>query len=437
MFSSRDDSLYLSPYIEKNKIGEARTKSQITLFKDKVGAVAHSGYITINKEYKSNLFFLHIQAMLKSSTAPLLLWLQGGPGLSSLFGQFLEIGPLAIDGEGRTYPRKLTVQKQMNIVFLDQPVGSGYSYTSSPDGYAKNLDDVSAGITDFLKQFLAIFPEYKGRDFYIGGESYGARFAIGIAHTLSTTNISGVPLNIKGLICGAGFLGPLLQVADSHNFLFEASMLTAEGREQFASRFELLRNISKVNETVALLLLMQTIFTSDTTPTLFQQLTEYDNQASILYATKPANMLAYEKYVQTKEFKKAVHVGASVVFQQEMAQVTLSLLEDYLANINEEIEELLDTYKVLFYYGQVDSLFPAVHQKLFARSLNWTGAEEFRNADREAFRADNSSRNLQGYKTRAEDFTEVVLLKAGHYAAVDEPAAVYYIMSELFRSPEP
>ncbi|KAG0412554.1 hypothetical protein HPB47_010313 [Ixodes persulcatus] len=418
---SRNDSLYLTPYIEQERIQEALTESRVGLFKNKVGAEAYSGYITVNKEYDSNLFFLYIRAKSNPSDAPLLLWLQGGPGLSSLFGQFLEIGPLAIDGKGKTFPRKPTLQKNMNMIFLDQPVGSGYSYTKSQNGYAKNLDDVSTGITEFLKQFLKMFPEFTGRDFYIGGESYGARFAVGITHSLFTANNPEISLNVKGLICGAGFLGPLLEVADSHEFLYEVSMLTSEGRDEFASRFELIRTLAATNQTAALLLLLQTVFTSDTNPTLFQQLTGYDNQASALYATKPANMLAYERYVQTKEFKKAVHVGDSIVFQKDMFTLMFGLLQDYLANIDAEIEELLDTYKVLFYYGQMDSLFPAVHQKAFTRSLNWTGSDVFRNANRQTWRADDSAVKLLGYKTTAAQFTEVVLLKAGHYAAVDEP----------------
>ncbi|EEC17501.1 serine carboxypeptidase, putative [Ixodes scapularis] len=325
----------------------------------------------------------------------------------------------------------------MNMIFLDQPVGSGYSYTKSQNGYAKNLDDVATSITEFLRQFLKMFPEFNGRDFYVGGESYGARFAVGIAHSLFTENNPEIPLNVKGLICGAGFLGPLLEVADSHEFLFEVSMLTSEGRDEFASRFELIRTLAATNQTAALLLLLQTVFTSDTNPTLFQQLTGYDNQASALYATKPANMLAYEKYVQTKEFKKAVHIGDSVVFEQDMFAVMFGLLNDYLANIDAEIEDLLDTYKVLFYYGQMDSLFPAVHQKAFARSLNWTGSDVFRNANRQTWRAGNSAVKLLGYKTTAAQFTEIVLLKAGHYAAVDEPRATYYMMSDFFNAQAP
>ncbi|XP_049513175.1 venom serine carboxypeptidase-like isoform X2 [Dermacentor silvarum] len=103
---------------------------------------------------------------------PLLLWLQGGPGKSSLFGQFLENGPLGIDPSGNLYYREHTLLKEFNIIYLDQPVGSGYSFDKN-EKYPSSLEQASNHVITFLEQFLEIFREYKDRDFYIAGESYG------------------------------------------------------------------------------------------------------------------------------------------------------------------------------------------------------------------------------------------------------------------------
>ncbi|CAN7975443.1 unnamed protein product [Ixodes persulcatus] len=433
LFPSRNDSLYLTPYLEQDRIEEALTESRVRLFKNQVGAEAYSGYITVNKEYDSNLFFLFIRAKSNPSDAPLLLWLQGGPGLSSLFGQFLEIGPLAIDGQGNTFPRKPTLQKYMNMIFLDQPVGSGYSYTKSQNGYAKNLDDVSTSITEFLRQFLKMFPEFNGRDFYVGGESYGARYTVGISHLLHKERKKKVlPLKLRGLICGVGFLGPILEVADSADFLYQNSMITERGRSQFATRFSRLRTTARFSESMALLLLMRTIFTSDLKPTLFQRLTGYQNHASTLYSHQPPHMTAYEKYVQTRDFKRAVHVGSAVKFENNMTKLMLGLKADYLTDITPRITALLNNYKVLFYTGQMDALFPSVNQQKFYRTLKWKGAKAFRKQNREEWIAGEGSKNLAGYKTQVGNFTEMVLIKAGHYAAVDVPEVTYYMMAEFF-----
>ncbi|KAH9363895.1 hypothetical protein HPB48_004090 [Haemaphysalis longicornis] len=123
-----------------------------------------------NRKIHNVLFYL---LQHKPRDAPLLLWLQGGPGLSSLFGQFLEIGPLGMNDRGHLFIRNASLNTRVNVVYLDQPVGAGFSYTKGLLGYAKDLDDVAEGVLEFLKQFLKMFPEYKNREFYVGGESYG------------------------------------------------------------------------------------------------------------------------------------------------------------------------------------------------------------------------------------------------------------------------
>ncbi|XP_049276034.1 uncharacterized protein LOC125760247 [Rhipicephalus sanguineus] len=130
--SADSEPLFLTPLIEQNKCHEARARSRVDLFAKKAKATAHSGFITVNKTTGSNLFFLYVQAQQNPSTAPLMLWTQGGPGLSSLFGQFLEIGPLAIDADGKLHKRLHTVQKDASVIYLDVPVEAGYSFTKDP-----------------------------------------------------------------------------------------------------------------------------------------------------------------------------------------------------------------------------------------------------------------------------------------------------------------
>lgn len=425
------ESLFLSPLIREGKIEEARNLSRVELFKQKVGATAHSGYITTTRKIlNSHLFFLHIRALESPSSAPLMLWLQGGPGLSSLFGQFLEIGPLGMDANGRLFHRKCSLQRQVNVVYLDQPVGAGFSYKKGLLGYANNLDDVATGVLEFLRQFLIMFPEYKDREFYIGGESYGARFTVGVAHAFHTRQKPRLELQLKGVILGAGFLGRLLKVADSSDFLYETSMISKKQHDKLEGEFQGMRKkaTGPIGKLTALLDLLRTIFTSEGKPTLFQRLTGYNNHASALYTEKPENMLKYEAYVQTDKFKRAVHVGKSVTFQGAQDRVARKLASDYLTDISHKIEDLLKWFRVLFYTGQMDTLFPSRNLQDFFRSLNWTGAEEFRKKESTRWRVNKNSHSLSGLVTHVENMTEVVLLGAGHYAAVDKPTAANRMM---------
>ena len=57
------------------------------------------------------------------------------------------------------------------IIYIDQPVGAGFSQ-GTPS--IKNEEDLSAQLAGFLEQFLDVFEELKGKKFYISGESVRA-----------------------------------------------------------------------------------------------------------------------------------------------------------------------------------------------------------------------------------------------------------------------
>jgi len=88
----------------------------------------------VNETVEHNLFywfFLH-----DDPAAPLLLWLNGGPGASSMFGLFVENGPLRVIMDGDDYkllPAEQAWTDSYSVIFLDQPVGVGFSYPVTSD----------------------------------------------------------------------------------------------------------------------------------------------------------------------------------------------------------------------------------------------------------------------------------------------------------------
>ena len=58
------------------------------------------------------------------SSAPILLWLQGGPGGSSLFGLFNENGPVLVDKEGDLKARPWTWNTKYHMLYIDNPVST-------------------------------------------------------------------------------------------------------------------------------------------------------------------------------------------------------------------------------------------------------------------------------------------------------------------------
>lgn len=116
----------------------------------------YSGYIQlppytlapIQQNYSINTFFWFVEARTNASTAPLTIWLNGGPGASSMFGFFQETGPCTVvEGQNGTYdtlPNLYGWDRSSNIIFIDQPAQVGLSYDTATNG---SLDLMTADIT--------------------------------------------------------------------------------------------------------------------------------------------------------------------------------------------------------------------------------------------------------------------------------------------------
>lgn len=431
--------LFLTPFIENCSYYEARQKSLVPYFQT-VGVTAYSGYITVNKTTDSNIFFVLTEVKDNISTAPLLLWTQGGPGLSALFGLFLENGPFNFDvytnGSTNIHKRINTLQNNMSVLYVDLPVGAGFSFTNDTDnGYPTKLEDIVGHVQEFLKQFLDIFSEYKTRDFYLAGESYGARYSVAVAYYWTKTNLQTLGLNLKGVIGGNGFLGPIFDVADSSDILYSTSMVDSDGRDKFKGQFQQMKNMAESgNETLqmyALVMLFNTIFTSDKTPTLFQNLTLFSDHASPMFTHRPLRMLYCFGFLNSTEIKATLHAGVNTTFQINNPTLLEKFATDWMRDISTFNEHVLNTSRVLLYTGQMDVLFPSVNQRNYFRKLNWTFADEYRNATRLPWVPHNGYYGFAGYIKKVENFTDAVILGMSHYGAAEKPDEAYFLISNF------
>ena len=101
-----------------------------------------------------------------------------------------------------------------NVLFLESPVGVGFSYSNTSSDYETNGDKKTAADNYlFLVNWLERFPEYKTRDFYIAGESYAGHYVPQLAHTILYHNkkANKTIINLKGiLVCACYSYSSLL-----------------------------------------------------------------------------------------------------------------------------------------------------------------------------------------------------------------------------------
>ena len=139
-------------------------------------------------------------------TDPVVLWLNGGPGCSSLTGLFLELGPSSIDENLKLHFNPHSWNANASVIFLDQPVNVGFSYSSnSVSNTIAASKDIYALLTLFFKQF----PEYAQQDFHIAGESYAGHYIPVFASEILSHKKTNI--NLKSALIGNGLTDGLTQ----------------------------------------------------------------------------------------------------------------------------------------------------------------------------------------------------------------------------------
>ncbi|KAG0503152.1 hypothetical protein HPP92_003224 [Vanilla planifolia] len=169
----------------------------------------YSGYVTVDATAGRALFYWFVEAPEDAQPAPLLLWLNGGPGCSSIgYGASEEIGPFRIHPDGRTlFINVYAWNNAANVLFLESPAGVGFSYSNtSSDLYTVGDNRTAIDSYNFLVNWFERFPQYKHREFYIAGESYAGHYIPQLSQIVYRRNI-GVEnpcINFKGFMVGNG-----------------------------------------------------------------------------------------------------------------------------------------------------------------------------------------------------------------------------------------
>ncbi|KAL7104758.1 hypothetical protein ACP275_07G002600 [Erythranthe tilingii] len=167
-----------------------------------------SGYITVNESHGRALFYWFFQSQSQPINKPLLLWLNGGPGCSSIgYGAAVELGPLRVGKNGANLDfNPHSWNKEANLLFVESPIGVGFSYTNTSSDFAL-IDDkfVAEDTYNFLVNWLNKFPHFKNHDFFISGESYAGHYVPQLAELIydRNNNRNKYPyINLKGFIVG-------------------------------------------------------------------------------------------------------------------------------------------------------------------------------------------------------------------------------------------
>jgi len=165
----------------------------------------YSGYLD-DEENDKHFFYWFFESRNDPENDPVVLWLNGGPGCSSLTGLFMELGPSWMNKKVEVDFNPYSWNSNASVIFLDQPVNVGYSYSSdSVSNTVAAGKDVYALLTLFFKQF----PEYAKQDFHIAGESYAGHYIPVFASEILSHKKRNI--NLQSVLIGNGLTDGLTQ----------------------------------------------------------------------------------------------------------------------------------------------------------------------------------------------------------------------------------
>nr|GMC50512.1 Serine carboxypeptidase-like 17 [Ipomoea batatas] len=136
-------------------------------------------------------FYYFIKSESNPQSDPVMIWFSGGPGCSSLNGLIYEIGPITFapveyNGSLPTLlPNPYSWTKTASIIFLDLPVGTGFSYATIPPAIRSNTLQTTHQAYEFVLKWLLEHQEFMSNPLYLGGDSFAGQLVPVITQVIS------------------------------------------------------------------------------------------------------------------------------------------------------------------------------------------------------------------------------------------------------------
>lgn len=164
----------------------------------------YSGYITVNETTGKNMFFWFNEAVTNPANSPVVVWLQGGPGCSSLLGMALENGPYhpTLNPAGTVTPFPYSWNRIANTLYIESPAGVGFSYSNTPSDYNTGDNQTAYDNYIFLQKWFQVFTTYQSNDLWITGESYGGVYIPTLTYNILLGQDTRLKQQLKGLMLG-------------------------------------------------------------------------------------------------------------------------------------------------------------------------------------------------------------------------------------------
>lgn len=386
-----------------------------------------SGYLPIKTTHTpSGLFYWFVESQSHEARIPLVLWLNGGPGWSSLYGFFIEHGPYLIKPDLTLEKRVLSWTKNAHYLVIDQPMGVGWS-VGSPQDF---LDESGAmdQLYEALQVFYSRYPELLSNPLYLAGESYAGKYIPQLAMRIMNQPEGTKRLPLKGLLIGDGWVNPMIQQSADAEYAYSHGLIDENTRQKVHELYqqcakEIGQHTPSSVQAHRLCERMQDLIKQSSGCahlTNIDQCAESTTDWMTTYLNQPAvrEALHVDKYALSyAPFSEDVATHLMVGEQDSVAEFYAKLLEKKI--------------QVLIYNGLLDgtdSNFMGTDRWLMA--IPWPNNRAFHDARTCIWRLNGK---VTGFVKSAFGLTQIKIRNAGHIAPVDQPDALLDLLTRFIQ----
>ncbi|KAK8244218.1 Alpha/Beta hydrolase protein [Phyllosticta capitalensis] len=398
----------------------------------------HAGHVEVDAEHHGNLFFWHYQNRHIANRQRTVIWLNGGPGCSSMDGAMMEIGPYRVTKDQNLAYNNGSWDEFANLLFVDNPVGTGFSYVDT-NSYLHELNEMADQFIIFLEKWFTLFPEYMYDDIYIAGESYAGQHIPYITKAIMERNKKAqYPWKLQGLLIGNGWISPVDQYLSYLPFAYKNGLIkdgTDKAKRVEAAQAVCIKSLDAGGSTHVDIQDCEDILStllSVTTDTSKNENEQCINMYDIRLRDDdscgmnwPPDLAQLTPYLRREDVKSAIHIDPAkrTGWQECSGSVSMNFKARNSRASIELLPVILKEIPILLFSGEKDLICNHIGTEELINNMKWNGGKGFELGQGEvAPRRDwTFEGEPAGIYQEARNLTYVMFYNSSHMVPFDYP----------------
>jgi len=345
-----------------------------------------------------------------------------------MLGCFIENGPIEIQTDGSFVKNKWSWNTNSSLIYIDSPVGTGFSYVKSPLGYATDEDTIAEELYTTL--FTLLFSYFSGKysklPFYIFGESYAGKYVPYLASTIINKNKnSNQKINLKGVAMGNGWVDPYDQTGSYAPYLYNHGLINYIELEFAVGVYQVFKGLIDLGQYSAADIIGNSLLN------LLMTEAGVNDVYDIRQDSDPTDPYidALDDYLNSDDAAKVLNISGHS-WEMCSSGPYFALSGDIDRSSEILIPNILQNIPVLLYNGYYDLICNWEGTNTWSNNMKWPSQTDYVNAKNLTWLVNGKS---AGFWKSADNLAFLVVDNAGHMSPFDQPENLWNMVYSFIK----